>query len=63
MKKCNMCGMELLPYRKEYHMGKNSKSDGVYYVVIRPKSFCDMKCKAYFDRRLNADLTGVPLKE
>lgn len=58
--KCKMCGMELLPSRKEY---KNIHTGRKFEQIIRPNEFCDMMCYAYFNRRLAADEKGVTLKE
>lgn len=58
--KCKMCGMELLPSKKIY---KNIHTGREFEQILRPSEFCDMKCYAYFNRRLSADERGVPLKE
>lgn len=58
--KCKMCGMELLPSKKLYN---NIHTGRKYEHIIRPSEFCDMKCYAYFNRRLAADERGVTLEE
>lgn len=53
-----MCGMELLPYIKEYKRRK-----GKVKQVIRPKAYCDNLCRAHFMRRVFADEMGWKIGE